>query len=59
MKFYYASRPLYLETDAPGFSLGVGLLQVREGMNCRCDKVPDNAILHPNAFTNKSLLNGK
>ena len=28
-KFYNASKPFYLETDASGISLGVGLLQVR------------------------------
>ena len=27
MKFYDASRPLYLETDAPDVGLGVGLLR--------------------------------
>ena len=55
MKFYDTSRPLYPETDASGVSLAAGLLQVREGMNCENDEVPDNATLHPFAFTNKSL----
>ena len=55
MKFYDTSRPLYLETDASEVSLGAGLLQIRDGMNCGCDEVPDNATLHPNVFINKSL----
>ena len=33
MKFYETPRALYLETDASGVSLGVGLLQVKECMN--------------------------
>ena len=34
MKFYDTSKPLYLERDTSSISLGVGLLQVRDGMNC-------------------------
>ena len=30
-------RPLYLENDASGISLGSRLLQVKGGMNCRCN----------------------
>ena len=55
MKFYYAGRPLYMETYASGASLGAGLLQVRDDMTCGCDKVPDNATLFPFTFTSKSL----
>ena len=50
MKFYDASRPLYLETDESSVSLGTRLLQVWDGMNCECDEVPDNATLHPIPF---------
>ena len=45
MKFYDVARPLFLETDASGIGFGAGLLQVRDGMNCGHDEVPDNAIL--------------
>ena len=55
MKFYDTSRPLYLGTDASGIGLGVRLLQVRDGMNCGHEKVPDNAVLDPIAFATKSL----
>ena len=55
MKFYDADRLLYLETDISGIGLGAGLLQVMDGMNCRQEKIPDNAILQPIAFTSKTL----
>ena len=55
MKFYHASRPLYLKTDASNVGLGASLLQVNEGMNCGHDQVPDNATLPPVAFASKSL----
>ena len=42
MKFYDASRLLYLETDASGIGLRAGLLQVWDGMNCGCNEVPEN-----------------
>ena len=45
MKFYNAARSLYLETDTSRIGIGAGLLLVRDGMNCRFDKIPDNAIL--------------
>ena len=45
MTFYDATRPLYLETKASINSLGTGLLQVRDGMNCSHDEVSNNAIL--------------
>ena len=48
-------RLLYLETNASVIGLRAGLLQMRDGMNCGCDKIPDNAILHPIAFSSKSL----
>ena len=43
IKFYDTLKPLYLEMDASGIDLGAGLLQVRKGMTCGHDKVPDNA----------------
>ena len=43
MKFYDASRPLYLETSTSSV-LEAGLPQVRNSMICGCDKMPDNAI---------------
>ena len=45
VKFYNVARPLYLETDASSIGLAPGLLQVRDGMSCRCDEIPDNALL--------------
>ena len=59
MKFHYVSIPIYLETDASGVSLGAGLLQVMEGMNCGHDEVPHNATLHPTVFANKGLSNAE
>ena len=59
MKFYDASRSLYLETYASDVCLGARLLQVRDGLNCRHDKDPDNTTLCPIAFTSKSLLSTK
>ena len=50
-----ASKPWYLEIDVFNVSLGAESLQVREGMNCGHDKVPDNVILCPIAFASKSL----
>ena len=55
MKFYDDTKPLYLETDASGTGLGAALLQLRDNMNCSKDTAPDNAILCPIAFANKSL----
>ena len=51
----HLSRPLYLESDASGVSLGDRLSWVRDGLNCGCDKVPDNETLYPTASTSKSL----
>ena len=44
MKFFDAARPLYQEADTSGVSVGARMLQVRSGMNCSHDKIPDNAI---------------
>ena len=55
MNIYDADRCLYLEINTFGISLGAGLLQVRDSMNCGHGEIPDNAILSPIAFTSKSL----
>ena len=44
IKFCDAARPLFLDTDASGISLGTRLLHVRDGMNYRHSKAQDNAI---------------
>ena len=36
-------------------SLGAGLLQVRNGMNCGCEEVPNNSTLYQTAFVSKSI----
>ena len=59
MKFYNVARPLYLETDTSSISLGARLLEVRNDMNCGCDEIPDNAILHLIACTRKSFSSAK
>ena len=53
-KIYDTSIPLYLEPDASGLGLGAWLLHIRDDMNCMHDAVPDNATLHPTAFTSKT-----
>ena len=55
MKFYYDTKPLYLETDASGISLGAALLQLKDNTSCQKDTAPDNTILCPIAFASKSL----
>ena len=55
IKFYYDTKPLYLETDTSGLGLDAALLQTWEGTTCQKDTVSDNTILHPIAFANKSL----
>ena len=47
MKFYDDNKPLYLETDASGISLGAALLQLRDDTSCQTHMVPDNTILCP------------
>ena len=59
MKFYDASRPPHLETDASGVRLRARLLQIRDGMNCGHDEIPDNTMLHPIAFASKGLWSAK
>ena len=55
MKFYDDTKPLYLETDASGVSLGVALLQLCNNTACQKGMAPDNTNLHPTAFASKSL----
>ena len=59
MKSYAVSKPLYLKTDTSGVVLGARLLQIRDGMNCGCDKAPGNTTLRPIASANKSLSSAK
>ena len=54
-EIYYASMPLHLETNASDVDLGTRLLQVRDGMNCGCDEVPDTTTVHSTTFASKSL----
>ena len=58
-KFYDVSRPLYLETDVSGVSFVAELLQVRKGMNCEHDKVPDNVTLYSIIFAIKRLVSAE
>ena len=55
MKFYDASKPLYLGTDTSSIGLGADHLQVMDGMNCGQDDVPDNTALCSTAFASKRL----
>ena len=55
MKFYNDTKPLYFETDVSRVCLAAALLQLHEGTSCQKDIAPDNAILCPTAFANKSL----
>ena len=59
MKLYDWKEPLYLESDTFGIGLGVGLLQVREEMNCWNDTAVDNFILRNTASVSKSQLSAK
>ena len=53
MKYYDETRPLYLGTDASMIGLGLGFLQIQDGMNCLQDEAPCNSILRLSAFTKK------
>ena len=55
MKFHNDTKPLYLERDGSGVSLGAALLQLSDNMNCPKDTAPHNTILCPIAFVSRSL----
>ena len=55
INFYNERRSLYLETDASGVGLAVGLLHIRNRMNCLWEEAPHNDILGPTVFTSKNL----
>ena len=48
-------RHQYLATNTSRIGFGAGILQVRDGMNCRHDKILNNVFLQPTAFASKSL----
>ena len=54
--FYNEMKPLYVETAASGVGLRATLLQTRMGASSPRDEGPNNNILIPIAFMNKSLL---
>ena len=47
MKFYYDTKPLYLETDPSSIGLGAALLQTWEGTTCQIDMVPKKQFYIP------------
>ena len=55
MKFLDVTKLLYIETYMSGVGLGAALLQTRSNTSCLRDKVLDNGILRPIAFSKKSL----
>ena len=59
MKFYNDAKPLYLETDASGVSLGAALLQLHDNTVCQKGIVPDNIALCLIAFASKSLISAE
>ena len=55
MKRHDETKPLHIETNAPGVGLGDTLLQTRSNSSGQKDKAADNSILRPIAFASKSL----
>ena len=55
MKYYDEIKLLYIETNVSGVGLEAALLQTRSNTSCPSDKVLDNSILRPIAFSSKSL----
>ena len=55
MKFYDATKQLYIETDASGVRLGAFLLQTRSSTSCHRDKALGNSILRPTALDSKTF----
>ena len=56
MKFYDDTKPLYLETDTSGISLGAALLQLRENTTCQPHIAPNDTIICPITFVSKGLM---
>ena len=52
---HFETEPLYIETDTSGVGLGASFLQTRSNTSCHRNEVPENSILRPTAFSNKSL----
>ena len=50
MKIYGEKELLYIQKDASGVGVGVGLLQVRDRKQLPQDKAPDNIVLHLMTF---------
>ena len=59
MKFYDETKSLYVETDASRVGFGAAPLQPRINTSSHGDKAPENSILRPIAFFNKSLMGTK
>ena len=59
MYFHDTSKPLYMDTDTSSIGLGLGLLHLRDGMNCGQDQLPDNTALCPIVFTSKMPIQHK
>ena len=59
MKFCYATKPLYLETDTIWVELCVGLLQVRKRMNCMQDEAPEIDIPCSTVIASKGQYSGE
>ena len=45
MKFYTVKQPNYQEMNASRVELGIGLLKVRDDINCVGNNSPDNTII--------------
>ena len=54
-EFLFKNEQVYLEMNALSVELGVGLMQVEDGIWFPKDKAPDNLVLWPISFTSKSL----
>ena len=59
MAFYIEKEQLYIDTYVPGVSLGVSLLQVRDGEQVLSNKTPDNSALCPMAVMNRALTSAE
>ena len=59
MKSCNETKPLYLQSYASRIGFSAALFQTRDGMTCPKDSTPDNTILCPIAFANKSLISAE